>query len=168
MTRSFARWVVCAVMPLAACTDTTTNPPTQLNLDRPIDIAFACYGGLRYTEGDKIAIGAGTTLAELLADETIGEKLPSLKQASRSIATPQVRNMGTVGGNLLQRPRCWYYRSGFGLLGGRRDGDLRGIVVYRVATVEEARALAASDPAVKAGRLRLDARRWMTFKGLLK
>ena len=47
-------------------------------------------------------------------------------------------------------------------------GDERGIVIYRVATVEEAKALAAADPAVKAGRLRIDARPWMTFKGILK
>lgn len=48
------------------------------------------------------------------------------------------------------------------------SGDFRGIVIYRVATLDEAKALAAGDPAVKAGRLRLDARQWMTFKGILK
>lgn len=47
-------------------------------------------------------------------------------------------------------------------------GDYRGIVIYRVATLDEARALAAGDPAVKAGRLIIDARLWMTFKGILK
>jgi uncharacterized protein YciI len=46
--------------------------------------------------------------------------------------------------------------------------DLRGIVIYRVASVEDAKALAAGDPAVKAGRLVIDARPWMTFKGILK
>ena len=46
--------------------------------------------------------------------------------------------------------------------------DMRGVVVYRVATVDEAKKLAASDPAVKAGRLVIDARPWMTFKGMLK
>lgn len=48
------------------------------------------------------------------------------------------------------------------------SSDYRGIVIYRVATVDEARALAAGDPAVKAGRLRIEARPWMTFKGILK
>jgi uncharacterized protein YciI len=48
------------------------------------------------------------------------------------------------------------------------DTNYRGIVIYRVAGVAEAQALAANDPAVKAGRLRLDARRWMTFKGILR
>jgi hypothetical protein len=45
---------------------------------------------------------------------------------------------------------------------------MRGIVLYRVATVDEAKQLAAGDPAVKAGRLVIDARPWMTFKGMLK
>ena len=48
------------------------------------------------------------------------------------------------------------------------NSDYRGIVIYRVATVDEAKTLAAGDPAVKAGRLRIDARPWMTFKGILK
>ena len=48
------------------------------------------------------------------------------------------------------------------------SSDMRGIVVYRVATVAEAEELAAGDPAVKAGRLVIDARPWMTFKGMLK
>lgn len=48
------------------------------------------------------------------------------------------------------------------------EGDWRGVVVYRVATVDEARALAAGDPMVKAGRLVVDARPWMTFRGILK
>ena len=48
------------------------------------------------------------------------------------------------------------------------DAPMRGLVIYRVASVDEARQLAAGDPAVKAGRLVLDARPWMTFKGILK
>jgi uncharacterized protein YciI len=46
--------------------------------------------------------------------------------------------------------------------------EYRGVVIYRVGSVEEARQLAAGDPAVKAGRLTIDARPWMTFKGMLK
>lgn len=48
------------------------------------------------------------------------------------------------------------------------DSDWRGIVIYRVGSVEEAKGIAAGDPAVKAGRLTIDARPWMTFKGMLK
>ncbi|HUQ95525.1 MAG TPA: YciI family protein, partial [Bryobacteraceae bacterium] len=47
-------------------------------------------------------------------------------------------------------------------------GDWRGIVVYRVGSVAEAQQLAANDPAAKAGRLAIEARPWMTLKGILK
>ena len=52
-----------------------------------------------------------TTLAELGDDGAIAHDYPALAQAVASVATPQIRNVGTVGGNLCQRPRCWYYRS---------------------------------------------------------
>lgn len=58
-----------------------------------------------------ILIGATTTLATLETNPIILERLPGLAQAAASIATPQIRNAGTLGGNLCQRPRCWYYRN---------------------------------------------------------
>ena len=66
--------------------------------------------GIAHT-GDGLSIGAMTTLSELENDESIARDYPALAQAVGSVATPQIRNMGTVGGNLCQRPRCWYYRS---------------------------------------------------------
>ena len=60
---------------------------------------------------DGLAIGAMTTLATLESDEVIARDYPALAQAVASVATPQIRNVGTLGGNLCQRPRCWYYRS---------------------------------------------------------
>ncbi|MCA9742403.1 FAD binding domain-containing protein, partial [candidate division KSB1 bacterium] len=60
--------------------------------------------------GDGLKIGTLTTIAELAADERVHKSYPVLAEAAASIATPQLRNMGTVGGNLCQRPRCWYYR----------------------------------------------------------
>jgi uncharacterized protein YciI len=51
---------------------------------------------------------------------------------------------------------------------GGGDPEWRGVVVYRVSSVEEAEKIAAGDPAVKIGRLKVDARPWMTFKGMLK
>ncbi len=62
-------------------------------------------------EGKKeIRIGALTTIADLIKNETIKKRFPGLWEAALSIASPQLRNIGTVGGNLCQRPRCWYYR----------------------------------------------------------
>ena len=56
-------------------------------------------------------IGAGVRLAQVESDPRIREAYPVLAQAAASVATPQIRQMGTVGGNLCQRPRCLYYRN---------------------------------------------------------
>jgi xanthine dehydrogenase YagS FAD-binding subunit len=62
------------------------------------------------------------TLQELLDNAQIQKSYPSLIQAAEGITSPQMRAMGTVGGELLQRPRCWYFRQGFGLLAKGPDG----------------------------------------------
>jgi xanthine dehydrogenase YagS FAD-binding subunit len=61
-------------------------------------------------EKDGVHIGALTSLAELAGNPLIKNDYPGLHEAAKSVATPQLRNMGTVGGNLCQKPRCWYYR----------------------------------------------------------
>jgi xanthine dehydrogenase YagS FAD-binding subunit len=55
-------------------------------------------------------IGALVTIAMLAEDARIREKLAVVGEAASSVASPQIRNVGTLGGNLNQRPRCWYYR----------------------------------------------------------
>jgi len=57
-----------------------------------------------------IAIGAGVKLAAIAADPTIRERCAALAAAAGIIGGPQIRNMGTLGGNLCQRNRCWYFR----------------------------------------------------------
>ncbi len=80
---------------------------------------------------DGARIGAMTTIEALLEHEALGRAYPALAQAAEGIRSPQIRAMGTVGGELLQRPRCWYFRNGYGLLALRdgrsmvRDGDNR-------------------------------------------
>lgn len=66
-------------------------------------------GGLR--------IGSAVTLDELSENALVRKQFPALVQAAMGITSPQIRNMGTVGGDLCQRPRCWYFRQGHGLLG---------------------------------------------------
>ncbi|WP_279009039.1 FAD binding domain-containing protein [Synergistes jonesii] len=60
-------------------------------------------------KNDGIHIGAMTTLAHAAKNETISEKLPAVAQAARNVAAPQIRNRGTIGGNVLQSRRCFYY-----------------------------------------------------------
>ena len=82
-------------------------------------------------QGGQLRIGATTTLTDLIEDSTVSSRYPSLVQAAEGITSPQIRNMGTVGGDLCQRPRCWYFRRGFGLLAIQdghsmvEDGDNR-------------------------------------------
>lgn len=60
---------------------------------------------------DGLRIGALTTVAEIESNPEIIKNYTALAQAAAVVATPQIRNVGTLGGNLCQRPRCWYYRS---------------------------------------------------------
>jgi xanthine dehydrogenase YagS FAD-binding subunit len=62
-------------------------------------------------EGGVARIGANVTLARLAADPALGRAHPILADAAGHAATPQLRTMATLGGNLAQRPRCWYFRS---------------------------------------------------------
>lgn len=63
-----------------------------------------------------LRIGAATTLGDLADNVNVIRNYPALADALNEAASPQIRNMATLGGNLCQRPRCWYFRSGLGLL----------------------------------------------------
>jgi xanthine dehydrogenase YagS FAD-binding subunit len=66
--------------------------------------------------GGGLRIGALATFDDLANSALVRSEYPSIHAAARGVASPQIRNMGTAGGDLLQRPRCWYYRTGNGLL----------------------------------------------------
>ena len=72
--------------------------------------------------GAGLRIGATTTIDELMGSMIVKDEYPSLYQAAEGITSPQLRNMGTVGGDLCQRPRCWYFRNGYGVLAMGTDG----------------------------------------------
>lgn len=57
-----------------------------------------------------VTIGAMTTLTEIAESKPVGEAFPVLVQATESVASPLIRNYATLGGNLNQRPRCWFFR----------------------------------------------------------
>lgn len=63
--------------------------------------------------GDGLEIGAGTTLTDVVRHPDIRERFGLLAEAAAEVATPQIRNQGTLGGNLIQDTRCWYYRGGW-------------------------------------------------------
>jgi xanthine dehydrogenase YagS FAD-binding subunit len=76
-------------------------------------IAATPQGGLR--------IGSLTTIAEVARHPAIASKYRALSMAAAEVASPQLRHQGTIGGNLCQKPRCWYYRGEFNCL--RKGGD---------------------------------------------
>jgi xanthine dehydrogenase YagS FAD-binding subunit len=65
------------------------------------------------TISDGIEIGATTTLTEIVNHPVIREKYSLLAEAAELVASPQIRNQGTIGGNVSQNTRCWYYRAGW-------------------------------------------------------
>jgi xanthine dehydrogenase YagS FAD-binding subunit len=72
--------------------------------------------GITYQPGNGLRIGALTTIAEFAEDPNIQQHYPVLAEAAIEAASPQIRNLATMGGNMCQRPRCWYFRNGMGLL----------------------------------------------------
>ena len=79
--------------------------------------------GITVGKDKSLRIGALVTIQELIDNPKVREAFPVIAQTAIEIAGPQIRNMGTVGGNLCQRPRCWYYRAGFGLLAKDKSGE---------------------------------------------
>ena len=61
-------------------------------------------------DGGSVTIGAAVTLTDLMENTDIAQRFPVLVQAAASVASPLIRNFGTLGGNINQRPRCWFFR----------------------------------------------------------
>lgn len=111
---------------LALMKDEVETPSRLVNLKDVRDLR-----GIHYDAGTGFRIGALATLDEVASDSALRFDYPALATAFERVAGPQIRNVATVGGNLCQRPRCWYFRNGFGLLPMRNgrsmvaDGDNR-------------------------------------------
>lgn len=69
--------------------------------------------GIKPLADGGVEIGAATTLTEVVSNQAVREKYPLLMEAAELVASPQIRNQGTIGGNVSQDTRCWYYRSGW-------------------------------------------------------
>ena len=79
--------------------------------------------GIRYTSATGLRLGALVTLEELLDNPTVKKEYAALAEAVEGVRSQQIRNFGTVGGDLCQRPRCWYFRSGFGYFPKGEGGE---------------------------------------------
>lgn len=86
--------------------DRAKAPGAVIDLDGIADLV-----GIRES-GDGVEIGAMTTLTTIERSDVIGSRYGLLAEAARKVASPQIRNGGTLGGNLCQDTRCWYYRMG--------------------------------------------------------
>jgi xanthine dehydrogenase YagS FAD-binding subunit len=78
--------------------------------------------GIEETAEGGLRLGALTTLTEVAESEVVRRRYRALAEAAASVASPQLRHQGTIGGNLCQKPRCWYYRGDFHCL--RKGGDV--------------------------------------------
>ena len=88
-------WVTGKGMPLpSALVDITT---------------IAALKGIK-SDGNGITIGSATTLSEVIESADVQKSIPLLSDAAHTIASPLIRNFGTLGGNINQRPRCWFFR----------------------------------------------------------
>ena len=101
----------------------STGSRTESRRPRRLSISTASKssGGIRETE-DGIEIGPLTTLTEVERAPIVRERYDLLGDAARRVASPQIRNAATLGGNLCQDTRCWYYR--FGLACYRAGGNI--------------------------------------------
>jgi xanthine dehydrogenase YagS FAD-binding subunit len=102
---------------LALMKDDVVSPSRLVNIKQ-----LDALRGISYQAGNGLRIGALTTIAELAAAKSELANYPALLEAANEAASPQIRNLATIGGNMCQRPRCWYFRNGMGLFAKAADG----------------------------------------------
>ena len=101
---------------LALMKDDVVTPKRLVNIKDIKDL----HGVSSSAQG--LRIGALTKLGDLADDANVRKSYPALAEALMEAASPQIRNMATIGGNICQRPRCWYFRNGLGLLAKDPNG----------------------------------------------
>ncbi len=94
----------------AAGTDLSERRRSGVSRGPLIDIASG-ERGISWGEDGAATLGALTTIAEIAADARLGAAYPAITASANGLATPQVRRLATIGGNLAQRSRCWYFRN---------------------------------------------------------
>jgi xanthine dehydrogenase YagS FAD-binding subunit len=112
-------------------------------LDAPRVVSLSAIGalkGIEDTPDGGLRIGALTTVAQIAESDGVRKRYGALAEAAASVASPQLRNQGTIGGNLCQKPRCWYYRGDFHCL--RKGGN----VCYAVDAENEGHCIFGGEP----------------------
>jgi xanthine dehydrogenase YagS FAD-binding subunit len=95
----------------AAGTDLSERRRSGVSKGPLIDIASAGDRAIEWGADGAAVIGAFTTIAAIVGDARIADAYPGLAAAAEGVATPQIRHLATLGGNLAQRSRCWYFRN---------------------------------------------------------
>ena len=96
----------------AAGTDLSERRRSGVSTGPMIDISAAPETiGMHWSDDGRLRIGAFTTIAAIAADPRVAAAYPGLAASAQGLATPQIRHLATLGGNLAQRSRCWYYRN---------------------------------------------------------
>jgi xanthine dehydrogenase YagS FAD-binding subunit len=107
---------------LALVKDGVVTPQRLVNIK-----TLAGLDAIAYSATRGLAIGALATMSQIGRDAQVNTRYPALALAIGEAASPQIRNRATLGGNLCQRPRCWYFRNGYGLLA--QDSRRRSLVL---------------------------------------
>ena len=148
-----------------------TDVLTQLDrgilpADEVVDLRALGLSGIAH-DGDGVRIGATTSVAEVERDPGIRERFAGLQQAAAAVGSPQLREMGTVGGNLCQQVRCWYFRhpdvqcwlrggeTCYAQIGDHRNHGLEPGDCISVAPSDLAAALLAMDAQVETSARRM-------------
>jgi xanthine dehydrogenase YagS FAD-binding subunit len=95
----------------AAATDLSERLRSGVARGPVIDIAPQVASGVSFAADGVATIGAFTTIAAIASNTDIAAAYPGLAATAGGLATPQIRHLATLGGNLTQRSRCWYYRN---------------------------------------------------------
>jgi len=119
----------------AAGTDLSERRRSGVSRGPLIDIGSAADRGISWNADGAATIGALTTIAAIAASERVSAAYPGIAASAQGLATPQVRHLATLGGNLAQRSRCWYFRNphidclkkGGGDCPARRGNHLYGV-----------------------------------------
>ena len=95
----------------AAGTDLSERRRTGVSKGPIIDLVLPGDDGIAWGADGAATIGAFATIADIAADARIKDAYPGLAATAAGLATPQIRHLATLGGNLAQRSRCWYFRN---------------------------------------------------------